>query len=475
MNILFITSEASPFAKTGGLGDVCGSLPKEIAKAGAETAVMMPLYETIPSDCREKMEFLGYTYIRLAWRSLYCGILRLCHDGVNYYFLDNEYYFKRRELYGHYDDGERFAFLCKAAVECMFEIGRIPDVIHLNDWQTALVPAYLLESPREEARGIRTVFTIHNIEYQGRFGYEILSDVLGLPERYYNEGTLEFMGGVSFMKAGLMLSDRITTVSPTYAGELKYAYYTHGLEGVISANESKLSGILNGIDQEVFNPETDPHLIKNFSVETRNRKIYNKLGLQRLLRLEENESVPVIAMVSRLVRHKGLDLVAAALDRMVELGAQLVFLGRGERQYEQLLEDAQIKYAGRISASILYSNELAMKIYAGADMFLMPSQTEPCGLSQMIAMRYGTIPIVRETGGLNDTVRAFVRETGQGNGFTFANFNADDMLYVVAQACKVYQEKAVWDALIKKNMETDFGWSKSAQAYLKIYRDLLGS
>ena len=298
MKILFVASEAAPFAKTGGLGDVCGSLPMAISQAGAETSVMMPLYESIGPEWREKMDFLGYTYVRLAWRNLYCGIYRLEHDGVSFYFLDNEYYFKRAELYGHYDDGERFAFFCKAVVDSLFEIGWIPDVIHCNDWQTGLIPVYLRESSFEDARRIKTVFTIHNIEYQGRFGREVLGDVFGLPERYFNEGTLEFMGGISVMKGAIQLADRVTTVSPTYAGELKYAYFTHGLEGVIAANSYKLTGILNGIDQNIFNPETDTSLIKKYSVQTRNKKVYNKLGLQRLLHLNENEKVPVIAMVT---------------------------------------------------------------------------------------------------------------------------------------------------------------------------------
>jgi len=474
MKVLYVTSECLPFAKTGGLGDVLGALPKAMAEKRVSTRVVLPLYECIGPEWREKMEFIKYIHVPLAWRSLYCGIFTLKQDGVTYYFLDNEFYFKRGDLYGHFDDGERFAFFSRAVVEILSELDWKPDVIHCNDWQTALIPIYLKTSEEEWKRNMKVVFTIHNIEYQGRYGKQILSDVFGLSDSLFYDGTLEFMGGVSLMKGALLMSDWVTTVSPTYANELRYAYYTHGLEGVVAACSGKMSGIINGIDQTVFNPETDKNIVRNYTADTLENKIYNKLELQQILGLNQDETVPMIGMVTRLVQHKGMDLVMARLNEIMDMNVQFVVLGRGDWNYEQPLLNAQNRYPGRLSANIMYSADLSMKIYAGADMFLMPSQMEPCGLSQMIAMRYGTIPIVRQTGGLKDTVHAYNPETGEGNGFNFHDYNADDMLAAVAAAVEAYKKPEVWKMLQTRGMTTDFSWAASAKEYYSLYKQITG-
>ncbi len=474
MKVLYVTSECAPFAKTGGLGDVMGSLPKAMAEKKVSTRVVMPLYECIAQEWRDKMEFYKYIYVPLAWRSLYCGIFTLKKDGVLYYFLDNEFYFKRGDLYGHFDDGERFAFFSRAVVEILTELDWMPDVIHCNDWETALVPIYLKTSQEEWKRNLKVVFTIHNIEYQGRYGKQILGDVFSLSDGLFYDGTLEFMGGISLMKGAIILSDWVTTVSPTYATELRYAYYTHGLEGVIAACSGKMSGILNGIDQTVFDPATDKNIVRNYTVDTLENKVYNKLELQQILGLNQDETIPVIGMVSRLVQHKGLDLVMSRLDQIMDMNVQLVVLGRGDWNYEQPLLNAQNRYPGRLSANIMYSADLSMKIYAGADMFLMPSQMEPCGLSQMIAMRYGTVPIVRETGGLKDTVQPYFWETGEGTGFTFHDYNADDMVYVIRQAVETFQYPDSWKKIQTRDMNKDFSWSGSAKEYYSLYKNITG-
>lgn len=478
MKVLFATSEVAPFSKTGGLGDVAQALPSALQSKRVSTRVISPLYGSISDDWRKEMRFIKYIYVPLGWRNLYCGLFELKHEGVIYYFLDNEYYFKRYDLYGHFDDGERFAFFSKAVTAVLPELGWSPNVIHCNDWQTALIPVYLrkLYYGREEYDSIKTVFTIHNIEYQGRFGINVLEDVFGLSTDLFNRGTIEFKGGINLMKAAIELSDAVTTVSPTYARELEYGFYAHGLEGVIAAHRYKMSGILNGIDMNVFNPETDPLLSSHFSAENRAGKKANKQELQKLLGLHQNEDIPIIGMVSRLVSHKGLDLVANSIDKIMEKEVQVAVIGRGDWHFEQMFQAAQHNYAGRFAVSLMYNPSLANKIYAGSDMFLMPSKSEPCGLSQMIAMRYGTIPIVRETGGLKDTVTPYIEETGEGRGFTFANYNADDMCYVIGQAVDLYSgNKKAWNDLVRRDMELDFSWSKSVSQYMSLYREVSGA
>ncbi|MCL1820192.1 MAG: glycogen synthase GlgA [Oscillospiraceae bacterium] len=475
MNILYIASEAAPFTKTGGLGEVIGALPQAVAGQKHQVRVMMPLYSAIPEEFRSKMRFVKYIYVPLAWRNLYCGLFELTRDGVTYYFLDNEYYFRRGDLYGSFDDGERFAFFSRAAVSMMTEIDWIPDVVHCNDWQTALVPIYMrvLYGDTEPYSAIKTVFTIHNIEYQGRFESSTLANVFGLPETLFSGGTMEFMGGVSLMKGAIELSDAITTVSPTYAEELKYGFYSKGLEGVINAHSSKITGILNGIDTKMYDPASDSNIAVNYDVKSIEKKADNKRDLQRLLGLSENPSTPIVAMVGRLAAHKGIDLVISRLDAMMDMDLQFIVLGRGEWHFEHLFSNMQHSYTGRLSANIAYNHTLAQKIYAGADIFLMPSQAEPCGLSQMIAMRYGTLPLVRETGGLKDTV-VYDTSNPKSNGFSFANYNADDMMHVLYEACNLYaSDKETWRKKQTVGMTQDFAWKPSAKKYSDLYKTLM--
>ena len=476
MKILFVCSEAFPFSKTGGLGDVAGALPIALAAKRAGVRVMLPLYDCVPEEYRSQMRFLGAHYIPLGWRNVYCGLFELKMDGVIWYFLDNEYYFKRGDIYGHFDDAERYAFFSRAAAELALSLPDWrPDVIHCNDWQTALVPVYLRTLLSDRAWDVRCVFTIHNIEYQGHYGSELLGDVFGLPDSLFTDGTMEYKGDLNLMKAAVELSDAVTTVSPTYMEELRYSFYGHGLEGVIAHVGHKAHGILNGIDTGLYDPATDLNLFDNFSADTFEKKASNKTKLQKLLGLSPRKGIPLIGMVTRLAAHKGLDLVAATLDRLMELDVQVVVIGRGEWNFEQMFRNAEEVYKGRFSAQIMYNPSLAMKLYAGADMLLMPSQAEPCGLSQMIAMRYGTVPVTRETGGLKDTVMPYIAETGEGRGFTFANYNADDMLYVVRQAVDLYRgDAAAWRALAEADMRLDFSWTQSAGQYLSVYREITG-
>ncbi|MCL2546413.1 MAG: glycogen synthase GlgA [Oscillospiraceae bacterium] len=468
MKLLYVTSEATPFVKTGGLGDVGGALPKALAKQGIDVRVVMPLYASMSPEWREKLTFVKFFYFSLAWRNSYCGLFMLEKDGVTYYFIDNEQYFKRQELYGSYDDGERFAYFSKAVVEMLPHLGWRPDIIHCNDWQTAVVPLFV----KAYGLDIKTLFTIHNIEYQGRFDFFFADDVLSLPPHLRE--MLEYYGGISLMKGAIVGADAVTTVSPTYAGELTHAYYAHGMETLLCAEADKFSGILNGIDVEVFHPSKDNSLFKKYSSKTLNDKVDNKTALQELLGLDVDAGVPMVGMVSRLVAHKGLDLVAARLDDIMAQGVQFVVLGSGEWAYEQLFTEAQRHYPGRFSSNILYNAALANQIYAGADIFLMPSKSEPCGLSQMIAMQYGTLPVVRETGGLRDTVKPYNAETGEGNGFTFANYNADEMLQAVQRAIALYRDDPkAWRKLQTRDMTTDWSWSKSAGEHIVLYEKLL--
>ncbi|MCL2083901.1 MAG: glycogen synthase GlgA [Oscillospiraceae bacterium] len=477
MNILYVTSEVYPFSKSGGLGDVLGALPNAVAKAKHQVRVISPLYSSVSDFWRSQMTFVKHIYVPLAWRNLYCGLFELKKDGVIHYFLDNEYYFRRGDLYGSFDDGERFAFFSRAAVCMMTELDNgswVPDVVHCSDWQSALVPIYMrsLYGGVKPYDGIRSVFTIHNIEYQGRYDMALMGNVFGLPDTLISGGTLEYMGGISLMKGAIELSDAVTTVSPTYADELNYSFYAKGLEGVVAAQRYKFKGILNGIDAKTFDPATDPNLAKKYTFENIERKLENKRDLQRLLGLSVNDGVPIVAMVTRMVAHKGMDLVVSRLDDMMDIEMQFVLLGRGEWHYEHLFRNAQNNYPERLSANIGYDQTLSAKIYGGADIFLMPSQSEPCGLSQMIAMRYGVLPLVRETGGLKDTVIPYSPDNPASNGFAFANYNSDDMIYVLRRACELYKNKKAWRDLQRTGMATDFSWAKSAKKYIELYKSL---
>ena len=477
MNILYVTSEAVPFCKTGGLADVAGSLPQSLAANGDRVSVILPLYQSVADAWRDRLHFERYTYVRLAWRSLYCGLFSYERQGVTWYFVDNEQYFKRPELYGYYDDGERFAFFCRAVTELLPLLPEKPDVVHCNDWQTALVPIYIHdEAVREEFyKSVRTVITVHNIEYQGRYGRETVEDLFGLDAGWFTGGTLAFDGDVNLLKGAIVTADAVTAVSPTYAQELKYAYFAHGLESAMQMVEGKLHGVLNGIDMERYDPASDPNLTANYSLRRMAGKAKDKAALQRMMGLAERKDTPVVAMVSRLVSHKGLDLVCETLDYFMEKDMQLVVLGKGDGKYESFFSWAQAKYPGRVAVHLGYSESLAMQIYAGADLFLMPSKSEPCGLSQMIAMRYGTVPIVRETGGLKDSVCPYEAWRDAGTGFTFANYSSADMLHVIREAVSLYRDDpAAFARLRRRAMEQDFSWDRSAGEYLKIYAAVTG-
>lgn len=468
--ILFVGSEVLPFAATGGLGEVLGSLPKALAARGDyDVRVMMPYYSDIGEQYRNSAKYLCNYNVGLSWRNLYCGLFELKQDNVTYYFIDNEYYFHRDGLYGFYDDGERYAFFCKAVMDSFYFIDFMPDIIHANDWQTALIPIY---NNSKYHYDIKLIFTIHNIEYQGQYVLKILPTVFDLPPEA--GAYVEYEGCINLVKGAIETSDCVTTVSESYAKELEDAAFAHGLQDMIRKNNWKTRGILNGIDAEGYDPATDTAIAHNFTSTDFSGKVQDKLELQRLAGLREDAGVPVIAIISRLVAHKGLDLITKAMENIVRnCEVQLVVLGKGDRKYEDYFIWLQNQYNGKVSAMITYNKDLSRKVYAGADMFLMPSKAEPCGLSQMIACRYGTVPIVRETGGLRDSIVDC--SYGEGNGFTFADYNPDDMANAIYRAIDLYYNNPEgWDKLRKYISTIDFSWAKSADKYDEMYSWLLG-
>ena len=466
--ILFVASEARPFIATGGLADVIGSLPQALAKDPTyDIRVVLPLYSGIKPDFRRKMAFLGNIYVPLAWRNQYCGVFTCEQNGVTFYFIDNEQYFKRPNCYGYYDDGERFAFFSRSVMEILPFINFYPDVLHCHDWQAALAAIYLktIYCKRPEYQFIRALFTIHNIEYQGKYSLDILEDLFGISNEF--RGLMEYDGCINLMKGAIECCERFSTVSPTYAKEIMTAQYAHGLQDIICKNENKLTGILNGIDVDMYNSETDKALFKNYSADNLEGKGVCKTELQKMLGLPVKD-VPIIAMITRLVSHKGLELVKAVAEDILHEDIQFVLLGTGDAAYEDYFRDLGVKYEGKMSANIAFNGDLSKKIYSGADIFLMPSVSEPCGLSQMIASRYATVPVVRETGGLFDSIKPY---GNGGNGFTFANCNAYDMLSVIHQTLETYKNTEAWKCLMKKAATTDFSWQKSAGEYKKLYDD----
>lgn len=475
MNILFVASESVPFIKTGGLGDVIGSLPKALKQKKLNVKVIVPLYKSILESYAEQMNYVSETTVELSWRKLYCGIFEMEHEGVEFYFLDNQQYFNRDSTYGYDDDLERFAFFSKASLEILPKIGFKPDVIHAHDWHTGLVPLFLKAFYGGDSfyRGIKTVFTIHNLHYQGVFGREKLGDVLGLDESYFNSDSLEYHGDINCMKAGIVYSDKLTTVSETYSEEIKQPYFGEGLEGILKAREADLTGIVNGLDYELYNPEKDKNIPVHYNLKTLNKKSENKLKLQKELGLQENLEAPVLGLVSRLVDAKGIDLILHIMEELLHTtDVQMVLLGTGDKRYEDSFRYMESKYRGRVVSYIGFRVDLSHRIYAGADMLLMPSRFEPCGLSQLIALRYGTIPIVRETGGLNDTVSPYSDKNKDGNGFTFKHFNAHDMMHVIKEALEHYGNEKVWKHIVKNAMKSDYSWDKSAKDYIALYRGL---
>ncbi|MDO4866563.1 MAG: glycogen synthase GlgA, partial [Clostridia bacterium] len=478
MKILFATSECVPFVKTGGLADVVGALPREILKAGEDVRVILPLYKAIGPEWRAKMQHVLYFYVNLGWRRQYVGIESLEYAGITYYFIDNEQYFGRDYIYGMGgDEGERFAFFCRAVMESLAKIDFIPDVLHCNDWQTGLIPVlYKLQYKQLELfQNMKTVYTIHNLQYQGLFPIDTIEDLLYLGNLAYTSDALEFFGMCSCMKGGIVFSDEITTVSPTYSQEIQTAYYGERLDGLLRSRVDHLTGILNGIDTTDYDPEKDPVLAQNYTAETFDQKVENKLALQRELGLTVDAGIPMIAMITRLSGQKGLDLVECVLPEIMNTGAQLVVLGMGESRYVDLFSWAQWKYPQQVSANFQMNHVLAHKLYAAADLFLMPSLFEPCGLSQLISMRYGTLPITRETGGLRDTVLSYNEYTGDGNGFTFLYYNAHDMLHVIENAVRIYHDQRdVFVTLAKRAMSGQYGWDQSAKRYLELYAKVTG-
>ena len=475
MKVLFCSSEALPFAATGGLADVAGSLPQALRTRLIGCRVVMPLYESVPQELREKMKFLTSISVPVAWRRQYCGIFEAKVGNVIYYLIDNQYYFKRQGLYGHFDDAERFAFFSRAVLEMLPYFDFSPDFIPVNDWQTALVPIYyrLFYANNDWYSGIKTLFTIHNIQYQGQYGFEILEDVFGIPKT--ESSLLEYNKCVNLMKGAIESANWVSTVSPTYAKEILDPWFAHKLDPILRERAWKLSGILNGIDTVGYDPSTDQSLYEHYDVENMAGKAVNKAKLQERLYLEVDPNVPMIGMVTRLVSHKGLDLVKGAVDNiMTYTNAQFAVLGSGDWEYEQFFKEMQAKYPGRFVLCLGLVPERARKIYAGSDIFLMPSKSEPCGLSQMVALRYGSIPVVRETGGLKDSITD--SGDGKGNGFTFQAYDTQDMLNSVHRAIYAYNEsKDGWQVLVKRAMECDNSWGRSANEYIRLYKQLINS
>lgn len=477
MKVLFVASEGHPFIKTGGLGDVIGSLPIALNKEKVETRIIMPLFGDIPPHFKEQMKFMCDFKVPVGWRKQYCGLKTMEYQGVTYYFIDNEYYFKRPGFYGYYDDAERFSFFSRAVLEALPFLGFSPDILHCHDWQTGLVSLFkhAFYAGNPDYAGMRTVFTIHNLAYQGIFPHQILGELLGLGYEYFTHDKLEFYDCVNYMKAGIVYSDLVSTVSPTYAREVQYPFYGEKLDGLLRDKSYKLSGILNGIDTVRFNPETDPALFVNYK-DSLEAKLENKLKLQEQLGLKVDADIPMVGMITRLVRQKGVDLLSHVLEEMVqEEEVQLVILGTGEQQYEGFLSHMAYRYPKNISAKIMFDETLAQRIYAGSDMFLMPSLFEPCGLGQLIAMRYGSVPIVRETGGLKDTVQYFYQDkegNNIGNGFSFANYNAHELLFTMKKAIEVFENKELWPKVVLNALNSDYSWKNSAKEYIKLYNRL---
>lgn len=474
MKILYAAAEVVPFVKTGGLADVAFSLPKALKKLGMDIRVILPKYKDIPKKFLDQMSLIKEFEVSLGDNKKYCGIYSLEYQEIPFYFIDNEEYFKREGLYGYWDDGERYSYFSKAIIEFMGQIDFIPDVLHCNDWHTGMVMALLDSYYRKEApfNKIKKVFTIHNLRYQGIFPKEILSNLLSLGEEYFHLNALEFYGKVNFMKAGIGFSDIITTVSETYAKEIQFSYYGENLDGFLRHHRHQLVGIVNGIDYDIYNPMTDKNIYVPYQTSLK-KKQENKISLQKQLGLSPQKHIPLLAMVTRLDSMKGIDLVLHILEELLQLDVQMIVLGTGDKKYEDLLKNLGKKYPEKLSVNTFFSEELAHKIYAGADLFLMPSKFEPCGLSQLIALRYGTLPIVRETGGLKDTVKPYNEYTGEGNGFSFANYNAHDMLHVIKNALNIYQDKEKWAKLVKCALKSDYSWKKSAQKYQELYHTLV--
>lgn len=475
LKVLFASAEAIPFAKTGGLADVVGTLPRALVKAKVDARIIVPLYGDIAEEYRARMRPVASETVQLGWRRQYCGLFEMQHEGVTIYFVDNEYYFRRKGLYNFYDEAERFGFFSKAVLDVLPRLEWAPDIIHCHDWHVGMIPVLLRANYCKApwCSAIKTICTVHNLEYQGVFPHSILGDMFNLDREPAAEAALEFYGMVNFLKGGLEFADYISTVSPSYAQEIQTRYWGEKLDGVLKRRSDRLVGIVNGIDADEYNPGQDSALFANYSARSFKGKVENKARLQELMGLDQNPEAPLFGVVSRLVKAKGFDLVHNVIDEIMAEGAQLVVLGSGEHQYEAMFQEAALRYPGKIAVRIGYDDTLARRIYSGADLLLMPSLKEPCGISQLIAMRYGCIPLVREIGGLVDTVESFNPETNEGTGFSFTNYNAHDMLHVIRLACNVYRDKKRWTVLMKMAMKTDHSWKVSAKEYISLYRQVM--
>ena len=479
-NVLFIASEGVPFIKTGGLAEVVGSLPKYIDKEYFDVRVMLPMYTCIRQDLKDQMRYRTHFYLDFYWQSQYVGIMEAQIDGVTYYFIDNESMFGGFKIYSDnvYDEIVKFSFFCKAALSALPLLGFRPDIVHCHDWQTGLIPVYLKERFQggDFFRGMKSVMTIHNLKFQGKWDVKTVREITGLPDYFFTPDKLEAYKDANLLKGGIVYADAITTVSNTYAEEIKTDFYGEGLNGLLSARSNALRGIVNGIDYNEFNPETDSYICANYNaMNFRKEKIKNKRALQAELGLEKDDSKFMIGIVSRLTDQKGLDLIAYIMDELCQEDVQIVVLGTGEERYENMFRHFDWKYNNKVSANIYYSEALSHKIYASCDAFLMPSLFEPCGLSQLMALRYGTVPIVRETGGLKDTVEPYNEFESTGTGFSFRNYNAHEMLATIRYAKYIYyQKRREWNKMIDREMATDYSWSASAKKYQEMYDWLIG-
>jgi len=475
MKVLFVASEAVPFSKTGGLADVAFALPKALRKEKVDARVMISKTFELPEELKNQEKHLKHFYVDVGWRRQYVGLSKIEHDTVPYYFIDNEYYFKRDVLYGHYDDGEKFSYFCRSVLESIRHMDFKPDIIHFNDWHTGMIPALLNEHYRhdDDYKNIRTVYTIHNLKYQGVFGPEILSDLLSMGPDHYHSGGMEFHGGVSFMKSGINFADAITTVSETYAKEIQYPFFGERLDGLLRHRDNDLYGITNGLDHDIYDPRKDEHIEWKYDSRSLKKKRENKRVLQEKLGLPVRDDVPLMAMVTRLANMKGLDLIEHVMDDIMNQDIQFVILGTGEPHYENMMHYYQNKYPDKLRAEIQFNAPLAHQIYAGSDLFLMPSLFEPCGLGQQIALRYGTLPIVRETGGLKDTITPYNVHSDEGNGFSFANYNAHEMLDSIENATQLYKERRDWNKVVRRAMKSDTSWKNSAKRYIDIYQNVM--
>lgn len=471
-SVLFIATEAFPFVKTGGLGEVIGSLPQALTQQGADVRVILPKFGDIPRQWQEKMSFVDSLDIQVGWRRQYCGIQTLTHEGVTFYFIDNEYYFNRPGLYGFDDDAERFAYFCRAVLEALPKLAFAPRILHCHDWQTAIVPMLLKAhyAGQEGYEGLKTVLTIHNVQYQGIFDRAVVSDLLGLSEaEYLTVDRLEFHGAVNYLKAGIVFADALTTVSHTYAWEITTPEGGWGLDGLLRQRQDDLHGIVNGVDGDIYNPDKDELICVNYNWRSPGRKKKNKAMLQEIAGLPVKPEVPLLGMVSRLVAAKGFDLIVAAMERLADIDLQVVIMGEGDEKYVSLLKAAAYLHPDKLAVQPHFDEAMAHRVFAGSDLYLQPSLSEPCGTSQLAAMRYGSVPIVRETGGLKDTVVPYNEDTGAGNGFSFRAATVDDMVYAINRSVSFYRNKPVWQKIVKAVMKADHSWQRSVGGYLAVY------